>query len=85
MFEPERLREHIPVTGQDAVEVGTVDHLDGAAIKLTKDASGQHHWIPTTWVSHVDEQVHLDRPGSEVPQTWFDQPPSEQQTLSSHH
>jgi hypothetical protein len=85
MFQPERVREHMPVVGQDEREVGVVDHLDGPAVKLVKDTNGQHHWIPTTWISLVDEKVRLDRPSTEVRQTWFDQPPSDQQTLSSHH
>jgi hypothetical protein len=85
MFEPERVREHMPVVGQDAVQVGIVDHLEGAAIKLARDPQGQHHWIPTTWVRFADDKVRLDRPSTEVRQTWFDQPPTEQQILSSHH
>jgi hypothetical protein len=85
MFEPERVREHMPVVGQDAVEVGTVDRLEGAAIRLTQDPQGQHHWIPTTWISHVDERIQLDRPAAEASQTWFDQAPTEEQILSSHH
>jgi hypothetical protein len=85
MFEPERVREHMPVLGQDALQVGAVDHLAGGAIKLTKDGHGQHHWIPTTWVMHVDDGVRLDRPAAEVTQTWFDHAPSEQEIGSSHH
>ena len=34
-------------------------------IKLTKhDApDGKHHFIPLSWVDHVDQQVHLNKAG----------------------
>jgi hypothetical protein len=48
MFQAERVRAHMPVAGQDDQPVGNVDRLEGSAIKLTRDAQGQHHWIPTT-------------------------------------
>jgi hypothetical protein len=47
----------------------------GDTIKLTKDEQGQHHWIPLSWVTRVDDQVHVDRPGDEVKKEWMTQPP----------
>ena len=42
-----QIQEHMEVVGSDGQHVGTVDHLDGDRIKLTKkddpDGSGQHH------------------------------------------
>ena len=48
-----KIREHMPVVCSDNEQFGTVDHLQGDTIKLTKDQSGQHHWIPTEWVRSV--------------------------------
>ena len=41
--------------------MGKVDHLDGDAIKLTRNDSpdGQHHFVPTSWVDHVDNHVEV--------------------------
>ena len=70
------IKEHMPVVGSDSKDVGTVDHLDDPEmIKLTKDDSGQHHWIPLGWVTRVDEHVHLDRPGKQAMQEWSDSSP----------
>ena len=35
------IREHMDVIGADGVHVGTVDHLEGKRIKLTKADSGK--------------------------------------------
>lgn len=54
--------------------IGKVDHLDGDdSIKLMKhdsQADGQHHWIPTSWVDHVDEHVHLNVNSQEAMNRW---------------
>jgi hypothetical protein len=49
------IAEHMEVLGSDGVHVGTVDHLDGDRIKLTKANSedGQHHYIPTALVEDI--------------------------------
>ena len=74
----DQIREHMAVVGSDSNEIGQVDHLDkGDTIKLTKDNSGQHHWIPLAWVTRVDQQVHLDRPGTQATQEWADSSPKE--------
>jgi hypothetical protein len=59
-----QIRPHMPVVCSNGEQFGTVDHTDpGDTIKLTKDEQGQRHWIPMSWVAHVDEHVHVDRPG----------------------
>jgi len=54
--------------------VGKVDHLEGTdKIKLTKQSSpdGQHHhFIPMSWVDHVDQHVHLNKSGADVTSHW---------------
>jgi hypothetical protein len=49
-------------------KIGVVDHVEGGAIKLTKIDSpdGQHHFIPTGWVDHVDTHVHLTKNSKEA-------------------
>jgi hypothetical protein len=66
MFEASAIKEHMDVIGADGVHVGTVDHLDGDRIKLTKKDSGQgsheghHHYISTGLVAGVEgDKVRL--------------------------
>jgi hypothetical protein len=66
-----KIQNHMPVVGSDGVEIGTVDHPDvGGLIKLTKDAQGQHHWIPQSWVTNVDNSVHIDRTSGAATRDW---------------
>ena len=67
------IREHMPVLASDGTRLGTVDHLDGSdRIKLTKTDSddGRHHFIPTDWVDHIDEHVHLNLSADEARRNW---------------
>src|SRR3990167_765482 len=50
------IKEDMPVVGADGVHVGTVDHLDGERIKLTKADSvdGKHHYLPAGLVAAVE-------------------------------
>ena len=51
MTDLSQIKEHMEVIGADGVHVGTVDHVDGNRIKLTKNDSGEgrheghHHYI----------------------------------------
>jgi hypothetical protein len=71
----EQIREHMPVVCSNNEQFGTVDRVEGDAIKLTKDAQGRHHWIPMDWVERVDQHVHVDRPGDQAMRQWMDQAP----------
>lgn len=58
------IREHMEVIGADGVHVGTVDHVDGSRIKLTKKDSGSHeghhHYISGGLVAAIEgDQVRL--------------------------
>ena len=67
------IAEHMEVLASDVTHVGTVDHLDGAdRIKLTKSdsADGRHHVIPRSWVSRIDNHVHLAKTAAEVRSGW---------------
>jgi hypothetical protein len=66
------IRERMDVIASCGKKVGVVDHVEGGAIKLTRHDSpdGQHHFIPTGWVDHVDAHVHLKKNSMETEQGW---------------
>jgi hypothetical protein len=79
-----QIRPHMPVVCSNGEQFATVDHTDaGDTIKLTKDDQGQHHWIPMSWVSRVDEHVHVDRPGKQAMREWSSEAPQEVAMASS--
>ncbi|MHA6718203.1 DUF2171 domain-containing protein [Sphingomonas sp. RS6] len=66
------IKEHMEVIGADGVHVGTVDHVEGDRIKLTKKDSGaqvegatgshegHHHYIAGGLVAEVEgDKVRL--------------------------
>jgi hypothetical protein len=67
-----RIREHMEVVCSKGMHLGTVDHVDGDQIKLTRRDSedGMHHLIPTSLVASVDTKVHLSGPSDEVKKVW---------------
>lgn len=65
------IKPHMPVVCSENGQFATVDHLEGRdEIKLTRDKNGQHHFIPLSWVSSVDDKVHVDRPGDQAMKEW---------------
>jgi hypothetical protein len=69
------IKPHMPVVGSENRQLGTVDHVEGhSSIKLTKDDSGQHHYIPLSWVTSVDDRVHVDRPTQQAKREWSTTP-----------
>jgi len=64
MADLSQIKEHMEVIGADGVHVGTVDHVDGDRIKLTKADSGagfeggahqgHHHYISGGLVAEVE-------------------------------
>jgi hypothetical protein len=67
-----QVKEHMEVVGSDGKHVGTVDHMDGDRIKLTRkddpDGSGQHHhYIPASSIAGVEgNQVKLSMPADQA-------------------
>jgi len=72
MADASAIKEHMEVIGADGVHVGTVDHVEGDRIKLTKKDSaaeiegaagshaGHHHYISIGLVAEVEgDQVRL--------------------------
>ncbi len=73
MADTTAIREHMEVVGSDGQHVGTVDHVNGDQIKLTRTdptAGGQHHVIPTSLVASVDTQVRLSQDAEQVRGMW---------------
>ena len=66
------IREHMDVLGSCGNKLGRVDHVQGDTIKLTRNGSpdGLHHFIPTSWVSRVDQQVHLSKTCVQAKSEW---------------
>lgn len=64
------------VCGTDAnAQFATVDHLEGNDIKLRRDESGQHHYIPVDWAKReVNGKIQVDRAASEVMKEWSTSP-----------
>ncbi|MEH3035678.1 MAG: DUF2171 domain-containing protein [Sphingomonas adhaesiva] len=62
MADASQIKEHAEVIGADGVHVGTVDHVDGDRIKLTKNDSpstqdgqgAKHYYIPLGLVAEVE-------------------------------
>jgi hypothetical protein len=63
MIDLSQIKEHAEVIGADGVHVGTVDHMDGDRIKLTKSDSGDgshkghHHYISKGLIATVHDNT----------------------------
>jgi hypothetical protein len=69
------IKPHMPVVCSNNGQFAVVDHVEGSdLIKLAKDEHGQHHYIPVTWVTSVDDKVHVDRPGAQAMREWTTAP-----------
>ncbi|RVT91028.1 DUF2171 domain-containing protein [Sphingomonas crocodyli] len=71
-----QVQEHQEVVGSDGQHVGTVDHVRGDKILLTKtdkDAGGHHHSIPSSWIVSVADKVTINRTAAQAKQAWKDE------------
>lgn len=71
-----RVTEHQEVIGSDGAHIGTVDHVRGDRILLTrsdKDAGGRHHSIPSSWIVRVDEKVEVSKTAEQAKDHWRDE------------
>ena len=68
----DQVKEHLEVVCSKGDHVGTVDHVNGDQIKLTKNDStdGKHHIFPASLVASVDSKVHLSVDGGELKKVW---------------
>ena len=74
MADASAIREHMEVIGADGGHIGTVDHVDGGRLKLTKSdrgAAGTHHYIPLSMVEDVDGgKVRMSFKAELAPDFW---------------
>ena len=68
------IKEHMEVVGSDGQHVGTVDHVDGQRIKLTRTdaaAGGEHHYLHLDNVAAVESgKVRLTRTAAQAKDEW---------------
>jgi hypothetical protein len=78
MINTAQIKPDMPVVCSQNGQFATVDHLEGNnSIKLKKDKSGQHHYIPVSWVTSVEGgKVKVDRPGDQAMREWSTTPSS---------
>jgi hypothetical protein len=59
MADLSQIKEHAEVIGADGVHVGTVDHVDGDRLKLTKkdSADEHHHYIDGGLIADIEDGV----------------------------
>lgn len=71
MINAQQIKADMPVVCSEDGQFAVVDHLEGANnIKLKRDKMGKHHFIPLSWVTTVDDKVHIDRPGGQAMKEW---------------
>ena len=71
MINAQEVKPGMPGVCSKDGQFGEVDHVDGKdSIKLKRDKSGKHHLIPLSWVTTVDDKVHVDRPGDQAMKEW---------------
>ncbi len=71
MIDSKQIKPGMPVVCSEDGQFAVVDHAEGGnSIKLKRDKSGQHHFIPLNWVTSVDDKVHIDRPGDQAMREW---------------
>lgn len=66
-----KIRDHQEVLGSDGEHVGTVDHVQGDQIELSKrDGDGEHHYLPLTAIVSVDNAVRLNLLAADAKRQW---------------
>lgn len=60
MVDRSQIRSGMEVIASDGAAAGTVDQVEGEAIRLTRGADGQQRLVPLTWVERIDAHVHLN-------------------------
>jgi hypothetical protein len=77
MLDINQIKPEMPVVCSEGGQFAVVDHLEGIdSVKLARDENGEHHYIPTAWVTRVDDKVHVDRTGRQAMREWSSAPPN---------
>jgi hypothetical protein len=76
MINSTQIQPDMPVVCSLDGQFAVVDHMEGTdTIKLKKDDTGQHHYIPLDWVASVENgKVKVDRPGDQAMDDWLSSP-----------
>ena len=74
MVSRDKIRPNMPVVCSENGQFAIVEQLEASSIKLKKDKTGQHHFIPLSWVKNVDQRVYIDRPGKQAMREWTTSP-----------
>lgn len=76
MIDTNAIKPEMPVVCSQGGQFATVDHMEGTgSIKLKKDETGIHHYVPVSWVVSTDDgKVKVDRPGEEAMKEWSTRP-----------
>jgi hypothetical protein len=76
MINSTQIQPDMPVVCSLDGQFAVVDHMEGTGtIKLKKDDTGQHHYIPLDWVASVENgKVKVDRPGDQAMNDWLSSP-----------
>lgn len=72
----QQVQEHQEVVGSDGAHIGTVDHVRGDRILLTKtdkDAGRRHHSIPSAWIVEVGDKIRVNRTAAQAQSVWKDE------------
>ena len=71
-----QIQPDMPVICSLDGQFAEVDHMEGEdTIKLKRDSAGNHHYIPLSWVTTVEDgKVKIDRPGEVAMQEWSESP-----------
>lgn len=70
------IKPHMAIVCSNDNKFATVTGVGTNAIKVTGDKdSSKPHFIPFTWITSVDDQVHIDRPGTDAMKEWLDSDP----------
>jgi hypothetical protein len=78
MINIDQIQPDMPIVCSEGGQFSTVDHVEGpGTIKVKKDETGQHHYIPLSWVTSTDDgTVVVDRPGDQAMQEWSSTSPN---------
>ncbi len=76
MINTDAIKPDMPVVCSQDGQFATVDHMEGKnTIKLKKDKTGQHHYIPVSWVTSTEDgKIKVDRPGDQAMKDWSTTP-----------
>ena len=71
MTTAKQIRPRTPVFCSDRGKFAMVDRMEGPhAIRLVRDEKGQHHFIPFSWVTAIDDKVHVSRTREQAMREW---------------